>query len=122
MLTSRLDAYISRYGNFGAHDNDDNDNDTTDYFTPCACTRANMKKVLLYSRRIWQELNLADWPQPARTKILVNFNLADGQVHAPNLLHAHACLRSFRGVARIYREGGLSMKKECARSVRKIFG
>ena len=38
MLTSRLDAYNSRYGNFCAHDND-NDNDTTDYFTPCACVR-----------------------------------------------------------------------------------
>ena len=31
MLTSRLDAYISRYGDFCAHDDD-----TTDYFTPCA--------------------------------------------------------------------------------------
>ena len=35
VLTSRLDAYISRYGDFCANDNDnDNDNDTTDYFTP----------------------------------------------------------------------------------------
>ena len=42
MLTSRLDAYISRYGNFCAHDNDDNDNnDTADYFTPCACAQGN---------------------------------------------------------------------------------
>ena len=32
--------YISRYGDFCAHDNDDND-DTTDYFTPCACARGN---------------------------------------------------------------------------------
>ena len=40
MLTSRLGVYISRYGDFCAHnDNDDNDNDTTDYFTPCACAR-----------------------------------------------------------------------------------
>ena len=31
VLTSRLDAYISRYGNFYANDNND---DTTDYFTP----------------------------------------------------------------------------------------
>ena len=30
VLTSRLDTYISRYGNFYANDNDD----TTDYFTP----------------------------------------------------------------------------------------
>ena len=35
---SRLDVYISRYGNFCAHDDNDND-DTTDYFTPCACAR-----------------------------------------------------------------------------------
>ena len=36
VLMSRLDAYISRYGNFCANNNDnDNDNDdTTDYFTP----------------------------------------------------------------------------------------
>ena len=38
MLTSHLDAYISRYGDFCAHDND---NITTDYFTPCACARGN---------------------------------------------------------------------------------
>ena len=31
---------------------------------------------LPYSRKIWRELNLADWPQPAWTKILANFNLA----------------------------------------------
>ena len=38
MLTSRLDAYISRYGDFCTNDNDnDNNDDTTDYFTPCAC-------------------------------------------------------------------------------------
>ena len=43
MLTSRLDAYISKYGDFCAHDDNDNndDNDTTDYFTPCACARGN---------------------------------------------------------------------------------
>ena len=45
MLTSRLDVYISRYGDFCAHD--DNDNDTTDYFTPCACTRGNNSCSLL---------------------------------------------------------------------------
>ncbi|MCG8625067.1 MAG: hypothetical protein MJE68_24090 [Proteobacteria bacterium] len=41
MLTSRLDAYISRYGDFCAHDDNDND-DTTDYFTPCACARGKI--------------------------------------------------------------------------------
>ena len=53
-----------------------------------------------YSRKIWRELNLADWPQPARTKIFADFNLADGRFrssHAPNLPHAY--LRSLRGVA-----------------------
>ena len=38
VLTSRLDAYISRYADFCANDDDDDD-DTTDYFTPCACAR-----------------------------------------------------------------------------------
>ena len=33
VLTSRLDAYISIYGDFCANDNNNN-NDTTDYFTP----------------------------------------------------------------------------------------
>ena len=33
VLMSRLDAYISRYGDFCANDNNDDD-DTTDYFTP----------------------------------------------------------------------------------------
>ena len=41
LFTSRLDAYISRYGDFCAHDNDDDNNDMTDYFTPCACARGN---------------------------------------------------------------------------------
>ena len=39
-LTSRLDAYISRYGDFCTN-NDNNYDDTTDYFTPCACARGN---------------------------------------------------------------------------------
>ena len=34
VITSPLDACISRYGNFCANDNDDNNNDITDYFTP----------------------------------------------------------------------------------------
>ena len=42
VITSRLDAYISRYGDFCANDNNGDDNDdTTDYFTPCACARGN---------------------------------------------------------------------------------
>ena len=47
---SRLDADISRYGDFCAHDdnNDDNKNDTIDYFTPCACVRGNDKHHLFY--------------------------------------------------------------------------
>ena len=40
MLTSRLDTYISRYGDFCSSNNDNNNNyETTDYFTPCACVR-----------------------------------------------------------------------------------
>ena len=38
MITSRLDAYISGYGDFCAHDDNNN---TTDYFTLCACARGN---------------------------------------------------------------------------------
>ena len=56
----------------------------------------------IYGRKIWWELNLADWPQPARIKILADFNLADGQVrssHALNLPHGHAHLKLLRGVA-----------------------
>ena len=36
VITSRLDAYISRYGGFCANDNNNNNDndDTTDYFTP----------------------------------------------------------------------------------------
>ena len=35
---SGLDAYISRFGDFCAHDDND---DTIDYFTPCAWPRGN---------------------------------------------------------------------------------
>ena len=38
----------------------------------------NCARHIPYSRKIWRELNLANWPQPARTKILADFNLADG--------------------------------------------
>ena len=38
---SCLDAYISRYGNFCANDDDADNNDTIDYFIPCACARGN---------------------------------------------------------------------------------
>ena len=34
-----LDTYISRYGDFYANDNADDD--TTDYFTPCTCVWGN---------------------------------------------------------------------------------
>ena len=36
VITSRLDAFISRYDDFCANDNNNNNNDnnTTDYFTP----------------------------------------------------------------------------------------
>ena len=53
MITSCLDAYISRYGDFCANDNNDNDdnNDTTDYFTPCACARGNARGIIIADRR-----------------------------------------------------------------------
>ena len=50
VLTSRLDVYISTYGDFCAHD--DNNDDMTDYFTPCACARGNYDEVLRRTRTI----------------------------------------------------------------------
>ena len=47
MLTSRLDIHILRYGNFCAHDNND---DKTDYFTPCACVRGKEYLVAMPQR------------------------------------------------------------------------
>jgi hypothetical protein len=47
------------------------------YFNGCG--RYN---ILPYSRKIWRELYLADWSQPARTKILAEFNLADSWVRS----------------------------------------
>ena len=43
VLMSCLDAYISRYADFCVNDNDNND-DTTNYFTPYACARGNNKE------------------------------------------------------------------------------
>ena len=40
MLMSHLDAYTSRYGDFCANDDNDNNN-TTDDFTPCTCVQGN---------------------------------------------------------------------------------
>ena len=52
VLTSHLDAYISRYGDFCANDNDNNNDnndndDTADYFTPCACARGKNNWIKL---------------------------------------------------------------------------
>ena len=41
IILGYLVVHISRYGDFCAHDN----NDTTDYFTPCACAQGNNNKV-----------------------------------------------------------------------------
>ena len=56
VLTSRLDAYISRYGDFCANDNDnDDDDDTTYFFTPCACVRGNKLELIEHIPRVpWQ--------------------------------------------------------------------
>ena len=43
VLASRLDACISRYGNFCAND------DTTDYFSPCAWARGNDVTTVAFS-------------------------------------------------------------------------
>ena len=75
----------------------DTTNNTNYNETKSTCTHTN---TIPYSRKIWRELNLTDWAQPARTKILADFNLVDDLYsHALNLSHAHACLRSLRGVA-----------------------
>ena len=47
VITSCLDAYISRYGDFCANDNNDDNDDTTDYFTPYACARGNYSVIIL---------------------------------------------------------------------------
>ena len=63
---------------------------------------------------------MADWPQRARTKILADFNLADGRVlssHAPNLPHTHARLRSLKGVACL-----ISPVRDCPVRSRKLYG
>ena len=49
---------------------------------------------LMYSRKMWQELNLADCPKPARTKILVDFNLADNQARPRHTPALGACPRT----------------------------
>ena len=39
-----------------------------------------------YSQKVWQGLNLVDWPKLAQTKILADFNLVGGQAqprHTP---------------------------------------
>ena len=36
-------------------------------------------KGVPHSWKIWWELNLADWPKPAQTKIFADFNLGDDQ-------------------------------------------
>ena len=47
-----------------------------------------------YSRKIWRELNLADWPQPARTKILADliWRMAELDLAMPRIWHL--CVRA----------------------------
>ena len=43
-ISTLPNAYSLRIGDFCAYDNDDDDNDDkTDYFTPCACARGKYK-------------------------------------------------------------------------------
>ena len=61
MLTSRLDAYILRYGDFCANDNDNDDDETTDYFTLAHVRGVTMYTldcaVLLTGKQILKNLN-----------------------------------------------------------------
>ena len=57
MNMSCLDAYISRYGDFCANDDNDND-DTTDYFTPCACAHGVTSHVATVSDPINMPLKI----------------------------------------------------------------
>ena len=50
-----------------------------------SCTIIN---VVLYRWKVWQSLNLVDWSQPVKTKILVDFGRQSS--HAPNLTPAHS--------------------------------
>ena len=52
------------------------------------------KKKILYSQKIWWELNILDCPKPVQTKILVDFNLVEDQAqprhpYMPCLVLAH---------------------------------
>ena len=44
MLTTRSDAYISRFSDFCVHD--DNDDDTTDHFTPAHVRGVTNNRIL----------------------------------------------------------------------------
>jgi hypothetical protein len=73
-------------------------------FRPQQKLEANLGKYIGMQPEIWRELNLADSPQPERTKILAEFNLADSRVrssHAQNL-PARARLRQRSGGSGCY--------------------
>ena len=53
VLTSCLNAYISKYGDFCANDNDDDDNNnTTNYFTPCTCVQGKYQLTFIYTHNV----------------------------------------------------------------------
>ena len=71
MITSCLNAYVLRHGDFCTNDNNDNDDDTTDYFTPCTCARGkNVGISSSYIDLVQREMNcfLADVTGAPTTK------------------------------------------------------
>ena len=72
VLMSPLDAYILRYGDFCANDDNDNKDDTTDYFTPCACAQGNYHHYTNTSYRGYY-----DWTEKIRYNHVTWLTLAD---------------------------------------------
>ena len=75
VTTSCLDTYISRYGDFCANDNND---DTTDYFTSCACAWGNYQKSC---KRVYPDMCLTSHSH------LEEFLVKD-EGHSTDLLHS----------------------------------
>ena len=82
VLMSRLDTYISRYGDFWTN-NDNNDNKRRHnriYFTPCACARGNY-----YSGVVMQIINVVS-PSIAFLHVCKLFN---NEIFTINSTHWH---------------------------------
>ena len=77
MFTSRLDVYISRYGDFFAH----NDNDTTDYFTPCACVRGKYVDARIQRLEVMQNVSVAFIFHNLSRELYCAYAYSDGVSH-----------------------------------------